>query len=213
MCCLNCRIEYLFHCDKFKPLTSSHHSTVVGRLAAVWAPSSCCRLLSFSSETGSNSLTPLITTPVDPVFSTLASHIDIYHDNIYTASPPYHISLNMMECMNMEDTSRAPDWVWCSILLNPSKGKHFLMDSWKEPIYRHEKRPVSTDFKWGSQEKQCAWPEKLKSVMHQLNSILSHEKENKKSRAGWKTRCVRIVCDWQRHWHTKYHSARKSTWG
>lgn len=45
--------------------------------------------------------------------------------------------------------------------------------------------------------------------MHRLNSILSHEKRIKSFRAGWKTRCVRIVCDWQRHWHTKYHSARK----
>lgn len=86
------------------------------------------------------------------------------------------------------------------------------MDSWKEPIYRHEekkKRPVSTDFKCVGQGKQCAWPEKLKSVMHRLNSILSHEKRIKSFGAGWKTRCVRIVCDWQRHWHTKYHSARK----
>lgn len=87
------------------------------------------------------------------------------------------------------------------------------MDTWKEPIYRHEKKAVSPDFKCGSQGKQWAWPEKLKSVTHRLNSILSHEKRIKQFTAGWKAHCVRIVCNWPRHWHTKYHSARKSTGG
>lgn len=51
----------------------------------------------------------------------------------------------------------------------------------KSPFIDMKKRPVSTDFKWGGQGKQCAWPEKLKSVMHRLNSILSHEKRIKSS--------------------------------
>ncbi len=96
---------------------------------------------------------------------------------------PYHISLNMMECVNMEHKSRAPDWVHCSILLNPFKKQS--IPSWiheKSPfIDIFKKKPVSTDFKCGSQGKQCAWPEKLKSVMHQLNSILPHEKRIKSS--------------------------------
>lgn len=49
----------------------------------------------------------------------------------------------------------------------------------RSPFIDMKKRPVSTDFKCSGQGKQYAWPEKLKSVMHRLNSILSHEKRIK----------------------------------
>ena len=57
------------------------------------------------------------------------------------------------------------------------------MDSWKEPIYRHEKKKgqFQQTISVAGQGKQCAWPEKLKSVMHRLNSILSHEKRKESS--------------------------------
>lgn len=90
---------------------------------------------------------------------------------------PYHISLNMMECVNMVYKSRAPDWV-CYPLKSLQKATIPLWIHEKSPFIDMKKRPVSTDFKCNSQGKQCAWPEILKSVMHRLNSILSHEKRS-----------------------------------
>lgn len=72
---------------------------------------------------------------------------------------------------------------WLSTVQYPLKLlQKASIPSWiheRSPFIDMKKKPVSTDFKCSGQGKQYAWPEKLKSVMHRLNSILSHEKRIK----------------------------------